>query len=131
VTKLGFSFTSLSLSGFLVVYCPPRTRRSMKMGSCSSKVRVNKGKAPAQPPQSRRNEGLGDLTRMHNRAIALMKQGKLAEATEVSRQVLERSRTVLGPEHPDTLSRMFALDWRSTPGEDLETLSKFSGSCYR
>jgi tetratricopeptide (TPR) repeat protein len=79
------------------------------MGSCSSKVRVNKGKAPAQPPQSRRNEGLGDLTRMDNRATALMKQGKLAEATKVNRQVLERSRTVLGPEHPDTLSRMFDL----------------------
>jgi len=46
---------------------------------------------------------------MHNRATVLMKQGKLAEATEVSRQVLERSRTVLGPEHPDSLSRMFDL----------------------
>ena len=79
------------------------------MGSCSSKEQVNKGKAPTQPPQSRRNEGLGDLTRMHNRATTLMKQGKLTEAREMSRQVLERSRTVLGPEHPDTLSRMFDL----------------------
>jgi tetratricopeptide (TPR) repeat protein len=46
---------------------------------------------------------------MDSRATALMKQGKLAEATEVSRQVLERSRMVLGPEHPDSLSRMFDL----------------------
>jgi tetratricopeptide (TPR) repeat protein len=38
-----------------------------------------------------------------------MNQGKLEEATEVRWQVLERSRKVLGPEHPDSLSRMFQL----------------------
>ena len=78
------------------------------MGSSSSK---------AQPPQSRRHEGLGDLTRIHNRATALMNQGKLAEATEVSRQVLERSKKVLGPEHPDSLSRMFDLGLALHAGE--------------
>lgn len=79
------------------------------MDSSSSKVQVNKGKAPAQPPQSQRNEALGDLMRMHYWATALMDQGKLAEATEMSRKVLEMSRRVLGPEHPDSLSRMFDL----------------------
>lgn len=79
------------------------------MGSCFSKEQANKGKAPAQPPQSQRNQGLGDLTRMDNRATALMQQGKLAEATEVSWQVSDRSKTVLGPEHPDSLARMFDL----------------------
>ncbi len=81
----------------------------MKMGKAPSKMRVNKGKAPTHPPQSGRNEGLGDLTSMEDWSTTLMKQGKFTEATELSRQVLEMSRTELVPEHPDSLSRMFRL----------------------
>ena len=73
------------------------------MGSSSSKERVNKGKAPAQPQQSRCSEGLGDLTRMHNCATALMKQGKLQDACSMYRTALDVSERVLGEAHQVTL----------------------------
>ncbi|KIW99757.1 uncharacterized protein Z518_10685 [Rhinocladiella mackenziei CBS 650.93] len=44
---------------------------------------------------------------MDRRIGILMRQHKYAEATEVGRQLLEKSRSALGPEHPDTLSTMY------------------------
>lgn len=46
---------------------------------------------------------------MDKRLGALMKQRRYAEATDVARQLLEKSRCVLGPEHLDTLSVMYYL----------------------
>jgi tetratricopeptide (TPR) repeat protein len=62
------------------------------MGSSSSKSRAEK-----------------DMEKMDKRFGALMKQRRYAEATDVGRQLLGKSRSVLGPEHPDTLSIMYFL----------------------
>jgi hypothetical protein len=43
---------------------------------------------------------------MNNLALVLSYQGKYEQAEEVQRQVLELRKTVLGKEHPDTLTNM-------------------------
>lgn len=47
------------------------------------------------------------MENMDQRIRVLMKQRRYTEATEVGRQLLEKSRSALGPEHPDTLSIMY------------------------
>ena len=43
---------------------------------------------------------------MNNLALVLSDQGKYEEAEEMHRQTLGLSETVLGKEHPDTLTSM-------------------------
>jgi tetratricopeptide (TPR) repeat protein len=88
---LSFVTLLLPLSNIRVkIRLPPRTRRSITMGSSSSKLRAEK-----------------DMEKMDQRIGVLTKQRRYAEATEVGRQLLEKSRSARGPEHPDTLSIMY------------------------
>jgi hypothetical protein len=46
-----------------------------------------------------------------NLASTYQNQGRREEAEELQLQVMERRKTVLGPEHPDTLNSMKNLAW--------------------
>jgi tetratricopeptide (TPR) repeat protein len=53
------------------------------------------------------SSGEKDMEDMRKRFRAFMDQRRYTEATDVGRQWLEKSRSVLGPDHPDTLSIMY------------------------
>ena len=46
---------------------------------------------------------------MHNLALTYQAQGRNADAAKIQEEVLEKSRGILGEEHPDTLSTLHNL----------------------